>query len=116
MSAKMLLTVRLLFILCCFAETGDLSETLGISSSFSPMTLNKYNMMFEAIDCKEIYFSNDTNGDCFEVESKQILMFLLTNTMRLTASAGGGANSPAREKVERSESYDRPYLHANIPM
>ena len=41
MSAKMLLTVRLLFILCCFAETGDLSETLGISSSFSPMTLNK---------------------------------------------------------------------------
>ena len=46
-------------------------------------------MMFEAIDGKEIYFPNDNNGDCFEVESKQILVFLLTNTMRLTASAGG---------------------------
>ena len=54
-------------------------------------------MMFEAIDGKEIYFSNDNNGDCFEVESKQILMFLLTNTMRLTASAGGGCQFTSRE-------------------
>ena len=43
-------------------------------------------MMFEAIDGKEIYFSNDNNGDCFEVESKQILMFLLTNTNYATNS------------------------------
>ena len=36
-SIKMFWTPLLRFILCYFAEIGDLSETLGISSSLSPI-------------------------------------------------------------------------------